>query len=104
MSLKVGIIGTGVMGTPHAHLLAREVRGCEVVAIADINSARVSQIAHDLAIAATYQDGLELIRSATVEAVLVASSDDTHFRLVSECIRRGKPVLCEKPLATTAEE
>lgn len=34
---------------------SREVRGCEVVAIADINSARVSQIAHDLAIAATYQ-------------------------------------------------
>jgi myo-inositol 2-dehydrogenase/D-chiro-inositol 1-dehydrogenase len=69
MSLKVGIIGTGVAGTQYARRLAREVRGCEVVAIADINSVRISHIAHDLAIAASYQDSLDLIWSTTVEGL-----------------------------------
>jgi myo-inositol 2-dehydrogenase/D-chiro-inositol 1-dehydrogenase len=38
-----------------------------------------------------------------VEAVVIASSDDTHEAFVLACLAAGKPVLCEKPLAATGE-
>jgi myo-inositol 2-dehydrogenase/D-chiro-inositol 1-dehydrogenase len=45
-----------------------------------------------------------MIRDAGVEAVVIASPDPTHAELVHECLRLGKPVLCEKPLATSPGE
>ena len=45
-----------------------------------------------------------MIRDEGVEAVVIASPDPTHAELVHECLRLGKPVLCEKPLATSPEE
>jgi myo-inositol 2-dehydrogenase / D-chiro-inositol 1-dehydrogenase len=38
-----------------------------------------------------------------VDAVVIASSDDTHEAFVLACLAARKPVLCEKPLATTGE-
>ena len=48
-------------------------------------------------------DPHELIADPGVDAVVVASFDTTHEEFVLACIAAGKPVLCEKPLATTAD-
>jgi myo-inositol 2-dehydrogenase / D-chiro-inositol 1-dehydrogenase len=48
-------------------------------------------------------DARALIGDAAVCAVVVASYDATHEEFVLACIAAGKPVLCEKPLATTAD-
>ena len=104
MGIRVGLVGTGVMGTQHARLLATGLAGCELVAIADVDVERTRRIAEELGVPRTYSDGLSLIRASDVDAVLIASSDETHFDLVADCIRVGKPVLCEKPLAPTSEE
>jgi hypothetical protein len=47
---------------------------------------------------------LSLIESDQVEAVIVASPDATHAELTLACLASGKPVLCEKPLASSAAE
>jgi myo-inositol 2-dehydrogenase/D-chiro-inositol 1-dehydrogenase len=44
-----------------------------------------------------------LIVDPAVDAVLIASPDPTHEELVLACLKAGKPVLCEKPLAPTGE-
>jgi predicted dehydrogenase len=49
-------------------------------------------------------DALALIRDAAVDAVLVASPDQTHKELTLAAIAARKPVLCEKPLAPTPAE
>ena len=54
--------------------------------------------------AAVYDDPLRLIQDDRIEAVIIASPDATHAGLVQECLRWGKPVLCEKPLATSATD
>jgi myo-inositol 2-dehydrogenase/D-chiro-inositol 1-dehydrogenase len=102
MALPIGVIGTGVMGTEHARRLATEVEGAVVVAVADADPARAGAAAAAVG-ARAHVDAGELIRSDDVAAVVVASSDATHADFVLACLAAGKPVLCEKPLATTAE-
>jgi myo-inositol 2-dehydrogenase/D-chiro-inositol 1-dehydrogenase len=76
------------------------VPGAEVTAVADISLERARSAAPPGARA--LGDPQALIASADVDAVLVASADETHEALVLACLAAGKPVLCEKPLATTA--
>src|SRR6476619_5799024 len=102
MALSVGVIGTGVMGSEHVRRLAGTVEGAVVSAVADADPARAAAAASAVG-ARAHVDAAELIRSDDVDAVVVASSDATHADFVLACLAEGKPVLCEKPLATTAE-
>src|SRR5829696_8133859 len=102
MPISIGVIGAGVMGSEHVRRLAAEVDGADVAAVADADLARADAAAA-AAGARAHVDPLELIRSDDVDAVIVASSDATHADLVLACLAEGKPVLCEKPLAATAE-
>jgi myo-inositol 2-dehydrogenase / D-chiro-inositol 1-dehydrogenase len=61
-------------------------------------------IASKLGIRKVEADGLALIDDPQIDAVLIASSDETHFDLSMTCVRLGKPVFCEKPLAMTSTE
>ncbi len=104
MAIRVGVIGTGVMGAGHASMLASQIAGCEVVAVADADEARAKVAAGRIGAARVFTDGMALIGDAGVEAVVVASPDPTHHPLVIECLRQAKPVLCEKPLGTNSAE
>ena len=101
MSLAVGVIGAGVMGAEHARILREETRGAHLAAVADADVARAEQVGGG---ARVYQDGRALIADPQVEAVLIAAPDTLHAALVRDCLEAGKPVLCEKPLATTSAD
>jgi myo-inositol 2-dehydrogenase/D-chiro-inositol 1-dehydrogenase len=92
------------MGAQHARILATDVRDCTLAAIADADIERARKAAAPFGVKRTETDPLAVIHDKDVDAVLVASSDDTHFDLVAECIRIGKPVLCEKPLSLTSAQ
>ena len=101
MTVRVGVIGTGIMGSDHARTLARMVSGAEVGAVFDVDRSRAQAVAGTLPAARVLDDPRALIRDDAVDAVLVASSDPTHEELVLASIAAGKPVFCEKPLAPT---
>ncbi len=102
--ISVGVIGTGRMGSCHAANVHRYVKDARVAAIYDLDQARARQVAAECSSAKAFSDPLQLIQDAGVDAVIIASPDPTHAELVHECLRHHKPVLCEKPLATTAAE
>ncbi len=102
MTINVGIIGTGVMGAYHAELLATVIAGATVGAVFDVDRDRAAAAVAPFPGARVVDDPLALIKDDDVEAVLVASSDDSHEPFVLACLSVGKPVLCEKPLAPTA--
>lgn len=102
MSIRVGVIGTGMIGQDHIRRLSRVLSGAEVVAVTDVNLAAASEVAAGLRIAQVHPTGQDLIADPGVDAVLVASWGPTHEEFVLACIGAGKPVFCEKPLATTA--
>ena len=103
MSIGVGVIGTGIMGSDHARTLARSTKGAALVAVADADRERAAALAAATGIERVHDDGLALIDDPAVEAVLIASPDPTHEELVLACLAAGKPVLCEKPLSPTIE-
>jgi myo-inositol 2-dehydrogenase / D-chiro-inositol 1-dehydrogenase len=101
--LRVGIIGTGIMGADHARIIDGWVSGATVSALADVDVDRAALVAKGLSRARVVADGVDLIAASDVDAVVVASADPTHEAFVLRCLEMGKPVLCEKPLAPTAE-
>jgi myo-inositol 2-dehydrogenase/D-chiro-inositol 1-dehydrogenase len=103
MSLQVGVIGAGLMGTTHVRTLSTAVPAAEVVAVSDAVAANAERIASEVGVPAIHADALELIRDPAVDAVIVASPAPTHEAFALACLDAGKPVLCEKPLAATAE-
>ena len=104
MTIRVGIIGTGLIGEDHGRKLVNVINGSTVSAVADVNRARAEEVAATLGSARVVDTGEELIACDEVDAVLVTSIGPTHARYVLACIAAGKPVMCEKPLAPTVPE
>lgn len=99
--MRVGVIGCGGMGTWHAHNLAAQP-GVTVVAAADAVPDAAQGVAD--ALGAVVMDGMAVCASPEVDAVLIASSDETHARFAVATIEAGKPCFLEKPLGATLDQ
>ncbi|WP_394921879.1 Gfo/Idh/MocA family protein [uncultured Robinsoniella sp.] len=102
--LKIGVIGCGAIGRDHIRRLRDLVPGATVTACSDYFRESAKLAAKQYDIPHIYDTGEALIESAEVDAVLIASSDASHAEYVLACIKQGKPVLCEKPLAQTSAD
>ena len=103
MTLRVGVIGVGMMGQDHVRRLTRVLSGVDVVAVSDVDRDRAEAGADGLSEARVHGTGEELAADDAVDAVVVCSWGETHEQYVLAALESGKPVFCEKPLATTAE-
>ncbi len=103
-TIRVGVIGAGGMGTRHALNLHRYVAGAHVAAIYDLDGARANEVAAACGGAAVLDDPIHLIEDGEVDAVIIAAPDTTHATFTHACLSMEKPVLCEKPLATSAAD
>jgi myo-inositol 2-dehydrogenase / D-chiro-inositol 1-dehydrogenase len=105
--LRVGVIGTGMMGFEHINnfKLMPEV---EITAFAD-PTPRMLDVARgmmgpDADKVALFDDGAALVKSGKVDAVLIASPNHTHADVLQPVFETDLHVLCEKPLCTTPED
>ena len=104
MELRYGIIGSGSMGREHIENL-RIMGGARVTAISDPNSdsrAAASQIAGSSP--KEFTDHRDLLDSGLVDAVIIATPNDTHVKILEDALATDIPVFIEKPLATTVED
>ncbi|WP_172291999.1 Gfo/Idh/MocA family oxidoreductase [Pseudoruegeria sp. HB172150] len=99
MTLKVGVIGTGMIGQDHIRRLTTVLSGVAVTAVSDIDADRARAAAPEGA--EVFGTPQALIRSDAVDAVVICSWGPAHEEQLIDCIAAGKPVFCEKPLVTS---
>lgn len=95
MTLNIGIIGAGRIGQVHAKTL-QLLPDANLVAIADAVSAAAESLADSVGAQVRTVD--DIISAKDIDAVIVASSTDTHAELTIAALKAGKAVFCEKPL------
>jgi predicted dehydrogenase len=105
--LRVGLIGTGMMGCEHL----RNLMGLDSVAITAVSDPNeeplrwATKTLGDRANSVTqFTSHEELLASGLVDAVLVASPNYTHKSILDDILSTNIPVLVEKPMCTTVED
>ena len=101
---RLQIACIGVAGRGAANLSG--VRGESVVALCDVDTARMASARSAHPQAKTFQDYRALLdqMGPSIDAVTISTPDHTHAAVAMDAIRRGKHVYCEKPLAHSIHE
>ncbi|MET9143421.1 Gfo/Idh/MocA family oxidoreductase [Streptomyces sp. NPDC058319] len=94
--MRIGIIGTGRIGTVHANTLSRH-REVGSLILTDADPARAQTLAHRLG--ETAAPGVDEIFTWGVDAVVISTTTQAHADLIGRAARSGLPVFCEKPIA-----
>jgi myo-inositol 2-dehydrogenase/D-chiro-inositol 1-dehydrogenase len=100
--IRVGVIGTGMIGQDHIRRMTKVLSGVQVTAVTDVNADAAAAVAAPIG-ATVHATGEDLIADPEVDAVVVCSWGPTHEQYVLAAIAAGKQVFCEKPLATTQD-
>lgn len=103
MTIRYGVIGAGMMGQEHIRNL-NLLDGCEVAAIADPDPGmRRTAIASVQGSPQGFSDYRRMLESDLCDALIIGTPNDTHHRILQEVLATDLPILCEKPLCTTAD-
>ncbi len=101
--IGIGVIGYGYWG-PNLVRNFAECAGARLVALSDLNPKRLASVAARYPAVRTTASASELIGSADVDAVVIATPVSTHFDLAMAALQAGKHVLVEKPLTASADQ
>lgn len=102
MSLRVGVIGAGGMGREHITNLSA-IDGVDIAVVADVIAE--AAVAAAAAVGAEVStDPLQVAARSDLDALVIATPDDTHAELTLLAVAAGTPTLCEKPLASTVSD
>ena len=102
--MKWGLIGCGDMAAKTTAPSILRVPGCRLVAVCGRHRDRTRAFADRFGIPTATTRVEELADDPEVDAVFISTPVARHCEQTLACLRRGKHVLCEKPLALTAEE
>ena len=108
--IGIGIVGGGYMGKAHA-VAMRAVAAVFGTAlrprlemVAATSEASAENYRQTFGFARATSDWKSLVADNRVEAVIIASPQETHRAIAEACFAAGKPVLCEKPLSASLDE
>ena len=101
-SVRVAVVGAGI---GRAHVEGYLAAGAKVAVICDLDAPRARALAQKHGISPRIETDFSLVLSdESVEAISICTPNSLHAPMAIEAMRAGKNVLCEKPLATNAED
>ena len=99
--IRIAVLGCGRIGRMHARNIARHPR-TRLATVFDVRPDAAEEVARELG--ATPSGSAEAVfGSDDVDAVVIATSTDTHVELLEKGVAAGKPILCEKPIDLSLE-
>ena len=104
--IGIGLIGCGMIGQGHAYALRLLAEDGEVrpVAVTDLSEDAVRAAQRICPFESIGTDAQAVIDDPDVDAVVIVTPTTTHRDLVRATLAAGKPLLCEKPLATDFDD
>jgi 2-hydroxy-4-carboxymuconate semialdehyde hemiacetal dehydrogenase len=96
--MKVGLAGQGAFGIKHLEAIAK-IPGIEVITITGGNQEATKEVAHKFGIAHSTGDLAESLKQPGLEAMLLATPTQMHATQAIQCMRAGKHVMIEIPMA-----
>ena len=98
--IKVGVIGYGgAFNMGHRHLTDMKAAGMTPVAVAELDPERLQVATEEFPGIGTYNSPARMLSSSDVNLVVLITPHNTHARLALQCLRGGRHVISEKPLA-----
>ncbi|MFF3389482.1 Gfo/Idh/MocA family oxidoreductase [Streptomyces sp. NPDC002669] len=94
--MRIGLIGTGRIGSFHAGVLARHPE-VDALVVTDTDGGRAAGVARRVGASAV--GSTAEVFGAGVDAVVIASATAAHAELIGRAARAGLPAFCEKPIA-----
>ena len=93
--LNTALLGAGRIAGVHAAAISTHP-GSRLVAVSDIHESAAAKLAAQYGAEVRTTDAI--LADKTIDAVLIATSTDTHADLIARAVAAGKAVLCEKPV------
>jgi predicted dehydrogenase len=103
--IKVGAIGYGgAFNMGKSHLGEMQRAGMTPTAVAEIDKSRLKVAEADFPGIETYGSVAEMLKKSDVDLLAIITPHNTHAKLALQCLRGGRHVVSEKPLAVTTAE
>lgn len=104
MTINFALIGAGRIGKVHAKAIMTAIPNASIISVADYYLDSAQSLAQEYNIAHVTDNHIEAIQQDGVDAVIIASSTDTHAPFMIDAAKAGKHIFCEKPIAPTLAE
>jgi predicted dehydrogenase len=103
--IKVGVIGYGgAFNMGGKHLAEMQKAGMVPVCACDVDEQRLAIAKEEFPGLQTYTSVQTMLEQSDVDLVAIITPHNTHADLALQCLRAGRHVVCEKPLAITTHE
>jgi predicted dehydrogenase len=101
---QVAVIGLGAIAQLIHLPNFSKIKNAELTAVAEVKSSRLKAIADKFNVKERYKEYRELLKNSDADAVVITTPTSLHKEVAIECLKAGKDVLVEKPLARTYPE
>ncbi|MFW5733294.1 MAG: Gfo/Idh/MocA family protein [Planctomycetota bacterium] len=103
--IRVGVVGYGgAYNMGKAHLTQMNAAGMTPAAVADTDESRLAVAKEEFPGIATFNSVGRMLGNSDVDLVVLITPHNTHAKLALKCLKAGRHVVCEKPLAITTAE
>ena len=103
--IKWGIVGLGKMANVFAHAI-NDVENSKLISIASKSKHKLDEFQSKFKIKKEnkFNDYNDLIKSEDINAIYIATLNNTHVDLILECSKHNKKILCEKPIGLNLDQ
>lgn len=103
--IQVGVVGYGgAFNMGRAHFNEMKAAGMTPRAVVEIDPARLAVARQDFPGIETYRTAGEMLKKSSVNLVTLITPHNTHAELALQCLKAGRHVVVEKPMAITTAE
>lgn len=102
--VRIGIIGTSYWVDGFHLPILQSHPNALVQCLCGRNQTRVEELARKFGVAKSFTDYRQMLDDGNLDAVIICTPEDQHFPMTIAALDKDLHVLCEKPMAFTADE